>query len=142
MKKIISVLILTLLASSCNTRLVCEKRRHADRSDSISSNINTVTVIRDTTIYVQIPGDTVFASIPLAQFPMHGLDKAQNPAIGISRLRTPNATSSVWVKDGRLNHRLEQKDTTVTSNLKGALKTSTTTTQKKQATLQTVTLHH
>ena len=111
MKKIIFMLISALLASSCNTRLVCKKRSPVDQYDSISNSIKTVTVIRDTSIYVNLPGDSVFVTTPIDE---------------VSRLNTSLASSTAWIKNGKISHRLEQKDTTIPATIKGALKTTTT----------------
>ncbi len=73
--------------------------------------VSTITVIRDTTIYIEIPGDTTFTSVPLVDGE-------------ISKINTPLAISYAWVTAGKLNHRLEQKDTVLPTTLKGALKTT------------------
>lgn len=122
MKKIISVIVLALLLDSCVTRQACEKRFATIKSDSISSSTNTVTIIQDTTIYVNIPGDTVEASKPITD---------------TSRLITPMAISSVWVKNGKLKHRLEQKTTSLPTTIKGALKTNITLDKKVQTIVRT-----
>jgi len=83
-------------------------------------------VIRDTTIWVKIPGDTVLLTTPIDE---------------VSRLNTALATSTAWIKDGKISHRLEQKDTTVPATIKGALKTthktSITRSQKERTIQQT-----
>lgn len=122
MNKIISGLILTLLLSSCVTRRACERRFPVERADSISSSTNTVTVIKDTTIFIRIPGDTLAAKGLLTD---------------VSQLSTSLATSSVYVKDGIINHRLEQMDTVIGATIKGALKSSSTLEKNEHTILQT-----
>lgn len=115
MKLIIWMLILTLLMGSCVTRRSCGRKFPYKESDSVSVFSNTVTLIRDTTIYVKIPGDTVFESVPVYEF---------------STLSDGLATSVAWIKDGKLNHRLNQKDTIIPFTIKGALSRSVTETRR------------
>ncbi len=104
--KLYILIILTFL-TSCATRKMCDRKFPA----GVNTTVNTVTVIRDTTIYIEIPGDTVFQSVPVVEGE-------------VSKLNTPLALSYAWVVGGKLNHRLVQKDTVVPSTVKGALKTS------------------
>jgi hypothetical protein len=87
--------------------------------DNSVTTVNTIKVIRDTTIYIKIPGDTVFLSVPMVEGE-------------ISKLNTPLAISYAWVLSGKLNHRLEQKDTAMATTIKGALKTTIKESQKQE----------
>ena len=130
MKKIIIVLILALLASSCNTPRVCRRQfpdartegRDAGFSANTTDSIQTVTLVRDTTIYIFLSGDSVEVLTPMDE---------------VSRLNTTLATSTVWLKDGKINHRLEQKDTIVPKVIKGALKTTITSAKNTQTIIKT-----
>lgn len=162
MKKIISALILASLLSSCVTRRACE-RRFTDLGANVSTtdSTNTLTVIRDTTILVKIPGDTVGTSVllndvvrlnsELPSLPLTESSLSESSKLGatqssvtqsnVSTLSTRLSKSTIWLKDGRLHHRLEQKDTTVSATIKGALKTthktSITRSQKERTIQQT-----
>lgn len=163
-EKIISVVILALLLCSCVTRQACERRfanawlESRDGEIGAGADINTTAstytlmLIRDTTIYVQIPGDTVegeVPSVPLSESSLLesgrlgasqlgvgqlGATQLSVPKTNVSTLNTRLATSTIWLKDGRLHQKLEQKDTTVATKLRGALKTSTTQ-NKKECTM-------
>lgn len=99
-----------LVMTSCVTRKACERKFPV--VDSVRVVSRTVTVYRDTVVYVEVPGDTVW--------------RVSDTLDGISTLRTPLAQSYALVKDGRLWHRLEQRDSTVPVVLKGALKSTET----------------
>lgn len=124
MKTIIGLILLIAL-SGCITRQACNRKFPPEETDSVRVITRTLTTIRDTTVYVQIPGDTVFESLPV---------KDGNE---LSKLQTSLAISAAWIKDGKLNHRLEQKDTAVASTIKGALKTSRQLESKNEVTTKT-----
>jgi len=122
------------------TRRACERRfagAGAGTNINNTSSTNTHTVIRDTTIYVKIPGDTAASSVLLNDVVRLNATLASDQSTEVSRLKTQLGVSSIWLADGRLHHRLEQKDTAVASTLKGALKTSTTYDKREQIIVQT-----
>lgn len=119
MKNLILFLFFLTIFSGCVTRKACDRKFPDKEKDSVSLVSTTVTVIRDTTIYIQIPGDTVFKSV----------NASDNE---LSKLNTSLASSEAWIRDGKLNHRLEQKDTIVASTIKGALKTTREVESKKE----------
>lgn len=123
LKQLFLVVLLSILASSCITRKACERRFPLTGYDSISVVTNTVTTYRDTTIYIHLPGDTVYRSI--------GVDE------GVSELKLPMARSLAWVKDGRLEHRLERRDTVIQKGLPDAIKNITNLTQKERIVYRT-----
>lgn len=106
-----------LLLTSCVTRKACERRFPAREYDSSTVVTNTVTVYRDTTIYITLHGDTVYESVPV--------DK-------VSRLKTPLARSVAWIEGGKLKHVMVQKDTTLAQTLKGAITMKSTAINKNQ----------
>lgn len=124
MKTTITLILLTLSFWSCVTREACERKFPNNRTDSFREIKNTITTIRDTTVFLQIPGDTVFESVPAS-----GNES--------SNLKTSLAISAAWIEDGKLNHRLEQKDTSVASNIKGAIKTTRQLESKNEITNKT-----
>lgn len=121
MKTIISIFLLTFL-SGCITKKACERKFPHPGRDSVSVVANTVTLIRDTTIYVRMPGDTVFGSVPVFE---------------VSTLTAGTATSTARVMDGMLLHRMEQRDTAVAAHLKGALRTTSREIARKEVVYRT-----
>ncbi len=117
MKKIIGVIVLITILTSCATSARFKKKPL--KGSSVETKTNTVTIIRDTTIYITIPGDTVFHTMPL--------DDGE-----VSKLVTPLAFSYAWLNDGKVFHRLEQRDTVVPKNIKGALKTTIAESHKQE----------
>lgn len=117
MKKILCLSALAFLMVSCVTRKTCERKFQAYQADSVLTVTNIVTVIRDTTIYVRLPGDTVFETVPIDD---------------VSILSTGMATSSAWVKDGKLKHKLETRDTSIGVQFRGALKTSSSSFERNR----------
>ncbi len=105
------------------TRERCE-RKYPAGTGSVSTTVNTISTIRDTTIYVWVPGDTVFQWVAVSD-------------TAVSSLNTPLAHSSAWIRDGRLNHRLEQRDTIISKTIEGALKTTITESQRKEILVKT-----
>ncbi len=107
MKK--SLLILLFLFCGCTAR----------RMGPVREVSGTVTVYRDTTIYVSIRGDTVYLA-------------SGGGSDSISRLSTGLAVSEAWVEQGILKHRLLQKDTLIGSTIRNAIRTTTTSRLKEQ----------
>lgn len=120
-------LLICLCATSCVTKKACDRKFPLNEKDSVTTVTNTVTVLRDTTIYITLAGDTVF--------------KATNPGQGVNEISTPLAHSYAWVKDGKLQHRLEQKDTVVSCLLRDALKNTVTTSSSNRISYRVVTVN-
>lgn len=97
------LLILLLINASCATRRF--------PGESVREVRSTVTVYRDTTIYIRLPGDTVFLA--------SGVGEGD-----VSRLITGLAVSEAWVEEGMLKHRLLQKDTLVSGIVKNAVRST------------------
>lgn len=72
----------------------------------------TVTTYRDTTIYIKLPGETVFDSI---EVPV----RISTP---VSLLETANAISRAWIEAGLLKHELQQKQVMQPVTIRNALK--------------------
>jgi len=85
-------------------------------SDSFSSF--TQIIIKDTTIYVPVPGETVHDSIPVII--SKGL--LNSP---ISKLETTYSISKAWVENGLLRHTLDQKSSTIPVIIPGAIHNTT-----------------
>jgi hypothetical protein len=82
--------------------------------ERVITEINTVT--RDTTVYVHLPGNTIFLTDTLIVF------KTDSISSKTSFLETPLAWSEAHIKFNKLFHVLHQKDTTLIFRLQGALK--------------------
>jgi hypothetical protein len=65
MKKFTCVLVLICLQTSCVTKQRCERKFPA--RDSIVTKVNTITVVRDTTIYLEILDNLEHADPPLPE---------------------------------------------------------------------------
>lgn len=78
-------------------------------------------IIKDTTIYVPVPGQTVHDSIPVII--TKGL--VNSP---VSILETTYSLSKAWVVDGILKHTLDQKPSTFPVIIPGAIHNSTSNT--------------
>jgi hypothetical protein len=86
--------------------------------DSAGSVSNTI--VKDTTIYVHVAGDTVYKEILVNS--TKGIVNSKK-----SQLETKYAFSAAWVEDGLLKHRLEQKDSEIELLIRGVIKEHTTT---------------
>ena len=94
------------------TKWGCSKDLH-------STFIQSQVIIKDTTIYVPIPGETVHDSIPVII--AKGL---MNTPVSI--LETTYSRSKAWVVDGILKHILDQKPSTFPVTIPAAIHTTTT----------------
>ena len=89
--------------------------------DLDSTFVHSQVIIKDTTIYVPIPGQTVHDSIPVII--TKGL---MNTPVSI--LETTYSRSKAWVENGTLKHTLDQRPSTIPVILPGAIHNSTTST--------------
>lgn len=108
-----TIIIFVILLSGCVTKRACDRRFPPVEKDSVREIIKTVTTYRDTTIFIAIKGDTVYK------------ESIARPG-EINRLKSPLASSEAWISNGKLIHRLTQKDTIIPSTLENAVKTTTT----------------
>jgi hypothetical protein len=89
--------------------------------DHDSTFVQSQVIIKDTTIYVPIPGETVHDSIPVII--TKGL---MNTPVSI--LATTYSRSKAWVENGTLKHTLDQRPSTIPVILPGAIHNSTSST--------------
>jgi len=89
--------------------------------DCDSTFVQSQVIIKDTTIYVPIPGETVHDSIPVII--TKGL---MNTPVSI--LETTYSRSKAWVENGTLKHTLDQRPSTIPVILPGAIHNSTSST--------------
>jgi len=127
MRKIFLFIAMAALFSSCSRKLA------PVLSESIREVTKTVTIFRDTTIYIHVPGDTVFKAVPV-QKDLRGILFSK-----VNVLSTSLAKSKAWVEDGILKHELIQNDSSVAVLIKNAIKESATVTDKEQVVYKTIT---
>jgi hypothetical protein len=89
--------------------------------DLDSTFVQSQVIIKDTTIYVPVPGETVHDSIPVII--TKGLMSTP-----VSILETTYSRSKAWVENGTLKHTLDQRPSTIPVILPGAIHNSTSST--------------
>jgi hypothetical protein len=89
--------------------------------DLDSTFVQSQVFIKDTTIYVPIPGQTVHDNIPVII--TKGLMNSP-----VSTLETTYSRSKAWVENGTLKHTLDQKPSTFPVTIPAAIHTTTTNT--------------
>jgi hypothetical protein len=87
--------------------------------DLDSTFVQSQVIIKDTTIFVPIPAETVHDSIPVLI--TNGLTNTP-----VSLLETTYSRSKAWVVDGILKHTLDQKPSNFPVTIPGAIQTTTT----------------
>jgi hypothetical protein len=120
------LIILLVLFSSCVTQKRCDSRFPPIIKDSIIRE--TVTIYRDTTVYVQIKADTVHDTTTVY------LDKGGLIQSDISFMNTRFATSKAYVLNSKLYHSLFQLEDSIAKTIANAIKNSSTN------TVETVTI--
>ncbi len=122
---LIVIIAMIVVLSGCVTRKSCNRKFPPLEIDSVKEMVNTVTVYRDTLIYLEIKGDTVYVEKPVISG-------------DTSALNTSVAQSQAWVENGILKHRLIQMDTIIDRIIKNAIRTSTTNQIKESKIQQTI----
>ena len=134
MKTICFILISVLVLTSCVTQnRIDRKCRKAKMKYDLASAkwgcpqhldstvVQSQVIIKDTTIYVPVPGQSVHDSIPVII--TKGLMNSP-----VSKLETTYSRSRAWVENGTLKHTLDQRPSTIPVILPGAIHNSTTST--------------
>ena len=83
----------------------------------------TNTVVRDTTIYIPIPGERVHDSIKVPYFAQFSTPK--------NVLETKHALSTAWIENSLLQHTLIQKQSNMPATIPGAIRERTVTVEKQ-----------
>ena len=117
MKRHIILLAAAFFLSGCVTQKRCLLKFPPDTITKIETK--TVTEWRDTTIYVHLPGDSVFVNVPIPMIEPLNIPKLT--------ARLPLARSTAWVDDGLLNLGLWIDSTTYKFKLDSAKATVTDT---------------
>lgn len=113
MKHYLLTFAIIALLSSCATQERCAGRY----PPTITEVTKTVTVYRDTTIYVYIKGDTVHDTKTVY------IDRGGLIQSDPSMLSTRFAWSTAYVKDSKLFHNLTQLDDSIASVIRNATRT-------------------
>jgi len=122
MKYIITIIGMLLL-SGCVTERACQ-RKFPPQIITVDSIIQTTeTIYRDTTIFVQLPADTVRDTVEVAV--LNGISNSR-PSIH----ETDLAWSKAQVINGKLFHELIQKDSVLARVIENAIRESSTNTQE------------
>ena len=115
MKNLLILLVSIVLLSSCVTQRKCMDKFPPPPNDTIT-NTKIVETIRDTTIIVEIPADTVYKMEPIKIGP-DGI--VNHPKI---RLDTKHAWAEAWVENNVLKMKLYQKESEIEATIQGAIR--------------------
>ena len=118
MKKIVYLVLFGLLVTSCVTKRACMLKFPSVNDTVKITTVRDSIVIRDTTIFIHLPGQTVTdsISIPCPIVPGYIPKKAF--------AETPLAMATAWWEYPDIKLQLVEKDTTIVERLAGALKES------------------
>jgi hypothetical protein len=116
-KRIIYIFLAVVFLSGCVTQKRCLLKFPPDTITKIETH--TVTEWRDTTIFVHLPGDSVFVNVPIPV-----VEPLKIPPL---TARLPLARSTAWVDNGLLNLGLWIDSTTYKFKLDSAMATVTDT---------------
>ncbi len=120
MKPLILFTIAILTLSSCVTQRACNGRfPPVEREITIRE---TVTIYRDTTVYIHLPAEVVTLTDTVTVYIREGLPESER-----SELHGTYAWTWAQVKRGRLLHELHQKDTAIVRTIDRAIREATTT---------------
>jgi len=113
---IIIIVALALLLTGCITERKCLKRYPPEIKETITIETETVTIRRDTTIYITLPGEVQYQTDTV----IIGAGGVINTKPSI--LKTSLAWSCAKIVNNRLMHELHQTDTTIEARLADAIR--------------------
>ena len=117
MKQIILIAGIALILSGCTTERKCSRKFPPEtmviRKDSIIRTTNTV--YKDTLVYVYLKGETRYSTDTV--WLENGILKSNT-----NHLFTSFADSWAWVENGKLYHKLIQKDTLIGQEVSNAIR--------------------
>lgn len=108
-----------ILFSSCVTQKKCLEK-YPNPPPSIEKVVETVTVFKDTIIYVYLAADTVYMTDTVI------VDKEGRVNYPLARLDTEYAWSTLEIKNSMVFHYLYQKESKIAQTIENAIKESTT----------------
>jgi hypothetical protein len=121
--QLIGLVFVALLMSGCVTQKRCEQKFPPQIITIDSVITKTETIYRDTTIFIELPGDTIRDTVEVTV--KEGIANSR-PSIH----ETDLAWSMAQVVNGFLQHELIQKDSTLARVIENAIRESATTTDK------------
>jgi hypothetical protein len=132
--KQICILVSLLVLSSCTTLKKCNER-FPPKVETVTIHKDS-TIYRDTTIYIYIKGETIHDTTKVY------IDRSGLIQSDISFLNTQYSWSKAWVNNSRLFHTLVQRDDSISSTIRNAIKNqskieyiTTTTIEKVERSL-------
>ena len=117
MKTLILIAALALLLTGCVTQDRCLRKFPPEIKEVTKIVTETVTITRDTTIYVRLPAEVVVQTDTVLVDTETGLITSK-----LSRLETSLAWSTAQIRNSRLHHELQQVDTTIEHRLQDAIR--------------------
>ncbi len=117
--KYLVIILSILLLSGCNAKRWCSKRFPPETKTEIK--IVEKEVIRDTTVYVYLQADTVFQKDTITVY-----ETPDGYQTTLSMLDLEYSYSTAQVINGRLDHKLFQKETLIEQTIKNAIKENST----------------
>jgi hypothetical protein len=123
--QLIGLVFVALLMSGCVTQKRCEQKFPQQIITIDSVITKTETIYRDTTIFIELPGDTIRDTVEVTV--KEGIANSR-PSIH----ETDLAWSMAQVVNGFLRHELIQKDSTLARVIENAIRESATTTEKNK----------
>jgi hypothetical protein len=128
------ILVSLLVLSSCTTLKKCNER-FPPQVETVTIHRDS-TIYRDTTIFVYIKGETIHDTTKVY------IDRSGLIQSDISFLNTQYSWSKAWVNNSRLFHTLVQRDDSISSTIRNAIKNqskieyiTTTTIEKVERSL-------
>jgi hypothetical protein len=129
--KIAFFILLAFLFIGCVTQKRCNKKFPPETKTEIK--IVEKEIIRDTTIYVYLQADTVFQKDTITVY-----ETPSGYQTVLSRIDLNYSYSTAQVINGRLDHKLFQKETLIEQTIKNAIKENSTHTVEKIETVREV----
>lgn len=113
------MMLVLITLSSCITQRKCFNK-FPPPPPSIEKVVETVTVFKDTTVYVSIPADTIYQTDTVF------INKDGLVNYPLARIDVEYAWSTIQIKNNRVFHYLYQKETEIAKTIQDAIKESTT----------------
>ena len=138
---IITALLIFAACNPCRLLQRCAKTEFITKDSIIE---RTTTLLKDTTIFVHIPGQTLIDSIPI---PCPDLSQGQfyaMPGIFPNKITVNGhlASASSWLYKSQLYLELMEKDTLLPVKLQNAIRETNYWKEKYQSVDKTVIIHH
>jgi len=122
--KTFTIILVILLLTGCVTQKRCERKFPPQVIHTDSTITNTITIFRDTTIYIYLPGDTVIDTVKVDV--QNGVANSR-PSIH----ETDLAWSMAQIVDNKLIHQLIMKDKTLEMLIKNAIRENATHSERR-----------